>query len=806
MPNIPVPNNNFAAGEIDPSIRSRDKTDLYQSGVERLRNMKARVQGGVETRPGMRFLNCPRVPVPSQFPVGTTISHPEAVNTQDRAVRTLTQPSASTPLAPLGINGFTFVGVSGNDYLFQAEWPEIEGIANKYAFLSLFFQVEGNPYSLFAFLVEYKNAAGNWVQWGSSNYEIHRGQHISYRWNFDVDTRGLRYKALSLFSSTRYLSVSPVSIYTDETYAAEVDADSRIVAFEFSNNQQYLLVMLSGGGGVIKDGVQIATFPGPWTSAQIKELSFAHSLDTLLVFHPSFAPHAIQRTDDETEWSSYPWPINNIPKIGEAPKYADITIEADPNEEAGDDVDNRVWTFDTELGTSTTGITVTRIRGQDETLLHAYTLSLTDDGGTVTLATGVDLDVGDVLRVSQADTREETLSNDAGWPRCGAFFQGRLAMAGSASRPSSVWMSKSGDLHDFDNTKPDEDDNGIFITHNANSVGTIHAVQAGRHLQLFSDLAETYIPASSTEAITPRNVVIRETSERGTKIGVPPVDIDGATAAVQREGKALRSFVYSEGEGAYVTRSISLSAAHLISNPVDLVYVSAPSDSDTNLLFVVNAAGWLAVLAIDRNEDIYAWSRWDTDGCIYDVENLAGSVYAIVQRGDHTCLEVFDTDCELDSARKRLDRQPPRASNLVGMDASVVEDGRREDGLRIIDGGHLGTLRVRTSSVSWEVGLPWPAVEGQPDEPGNGWMVKTLPFIAQGEAGLRGVSRSTKRRIREASVEYQYSGGFWLNGNFMGLNGVDRVEDLADWTRKAQVTIRGDRPALLNSVDYEVSI
>lgn len=807
MASIDIVESNFAAGEVDPSIRDRKDTDLYYAGVQRARNVVARIQGGLQTRPGMRHLLCPEVLVPARFPVGSTIVYPRGALSGDRTVHTTTELEHT-----LFGDYVTFSGTLGQDYVsvrpqagetvFQAVWPEIESIDDRRVSINM--QFWGPSYQTANEVVlvrEYRDSNGNWSSpsWTASEITLSR-DIIRTQFNLFVGTgwTGIRYKVKAGQSGIYWIFASGLSIDNlSGAMPVPLDERGRIVPFHFDDDEKYIAVILPGGGAIIHEGTQVATFVGPWNGRQIAGLSFAQHLDTLFVFHQDFRPYSIQRQGAHSSWSAFNWPLKNIPRDGAPPPSEDLIVS---------DVSETDYTWDRELGTTASDLEVYRIRGLTETLLASgdVTISPTDDGGSLTLAGSVDLDVGDTIRVSQKDTRDFTMSDEAGWPRCGSFYQGRMVLAGSKSYPTSIWFSRSGDYQDFDIRSPENDDSGILVAYDAENVPAFHAIRPGRNLQIYADLAEVWVPRPQSGTLTPTNIALVEASERGSKRGVAVVDVDGMTAVVQRGGRSIRRFVFNETVQAYKSRSMSISAAHLIQNPVDLAYLSSPSDNDTSLLFVVDASGYLAVLAIEPDEDIAAWSRWDTNGRILDVEKLDDEVFALVQRGDSVCLEKFDRSAELDAAAYGTGAKSGGTwEHLAGFSVSVVADGRREDGIEADASGAI-TFPDR-SEVKWEVGLAWAKTGDDSHSQNHSWVVKTLPYISRNPHS-RASGRNVKRRIKEVSIAYRDGHGFWVNSNFMGLGDVDRVEDLADWSRRAQVTISGDRPVLINSINYEVSV
>ena len=67
-----------------------------------------------------------------------------------------------------------------------------------------------------------------------------------------------------------------------------------------------------------------------------------------------------------------------------------------------------------------------------------------------------------------------------------------------------------------------------------------------------------------------------------------PVSVEGGTIFLQRSGKALREFLFSDAELSYQSNNISLLSSHLLKSPVKIAFRRATSTDDGDLLMIVN--------------------------------------------------------------------------------------------------------------------------------------------------------------------------------------------------------------------------
>jgi hypothetical protein len=222
------------------------------------------------------------------------------------------------------------------------------------------------------------------------------------------------------------------------------------------------------------------------------------------------------------------------------------------------------------------------------------------------------------------------------------FHQDRLVIGGSRDLPNRLWMSKSGDIWNFD-LGEGLDDESIEFSILSDQVNAIRAVFSGRDLQVFTSGAEWQVVGSP---LTPATVQI----DRQTRIGsltdrvVAPVDIDGATMFVARNGREIREFLYTDLEAAYQSTDVSLLARHLIDQPIDSAF-----DQRNRLLHFVLENGDMATLTNYRTEKVSAWTLQQTAGQFLSVTVTGDDVYVLVHRNGIYTIELFDSDLYQDS-------------------------------------------------------------------------------------------------------------------------------------------------------------
>lgn len=491
----------------------------------------------------------------------------------------------------------------------------------------------------------------------------------------------------------------------------------RLVSFEFNTEQVYLLVFTNNRIDVYRDGQHVADIPTtPWSETDIAQISWTQSADTLLVVHPDWPPHKITRTSD-TSWTIDTWNFVSDTNGLYQPyfKFAADTIQLQSSATTG-----------TVTLTATGNVFVsdhlgTRFRLEGKEVRITGILSATQ-------ATGI---VQQTLNSTSqtSDWDEPAFSEVHGWPIAVAFHQDRLVIGGSRDLPNRLWMSKSSDNFNFD-VGTGLDDEAIEFAILSDQVNAIRSVFSGRHLQIFTSGAEWMVTG---DPLTPTTVQLRRQTRIGSPIdrNVPPINVDGATLFLARNGKEIREFLFTDVEQAYQANDLALLSQHLMDSPVDQDF-----DQSQRLLHIVMGDGTIGTVTAFRTEQVTAWTRQETDGNFLSIAVVGNVVYALVQRTSGVLIEIFDSAVQTDSALTGTSPTPATIwsglAHLNGKTVKVIADGiLREDA--VVTGGSV-TLEEGARSV--EVGLPFTHI------------VEPLPPVFAGPAGI---SQGKALRLIEAS-------------------------------------------------------
>ena len=414
------------------------------------------------------------------------------------------------------------------------------------------------------------------------------------------------------------------------SYKATLPAEARLLPFVFSDDEVAIFALsnnrldvYSSVGAVIQSNI---TSNCNWTTAQLFELNMAQFGDTVFITHRNNPTVKIKRTNATTFACSifaFDSHSSNYPRHQPYYKYEDAGTTLTPSATTGSitltassSIFSAAWVGDT-----------VRL-AQKEVDITGYT------SGTEVNAT-----VRETLSGTSAesDWDEQLISDRRGYPQAVTFHDNRLWFGGIKSKPASVIASQVGDFFNF-SLGTGLAAEGIDVAIGGDSVNEIRHFYSGSNLQIFTDSGEYIIPTSSdTSAITPSNIVFRRQTPYGCS-RTRPILFDGATLFSQKTGKAVREFIYSDGEAGYIATNISVLANHLIDSPKDIAMISGSSTRPEQFALFTNSGsslnGKLAVFHSIREEQIAGWTLWSTrnNDTFYSVTSANENLFCVGKR------------------------------------------------------------------------------------------------------------------------------------------------------------------------------
>lgn len=601
----------------------------------------------------------------------------------------------------------------------------------------------------------------------------------------------------------------------------------RLIPFEFSTTQSYMLVFVKNTTSntrmfVFANGQQITNINGSGNDflvcalgdIDLDRMYFTQSADTLILVHEDMSPKSIVRGGSNSTWTFSTASLTS-------PKHAFTLSSSNPSATITPDAVDGTVNITASSGVFSSGNVdqyINVLNGFGRARIVEFTSSTVVK--VVTEFPFFEADVAIASGAWELETGyEDVFSSTRGFPRTCTFHEGRLFFGGSKSLPNALFGSKIGDFFNF-KTHEALDDDALFVTIATDSVNAITAMRSGRDLQIFTTDAEFFVPQADLDPITPSNLVVKNATRRGSKEGIKPVSAEGGTLFIQREGKALREFLFSDVDLNYQANNISLLSSHLLKTPRSMALRVATSTDDGDLLLITNDLdGTMGVFSILRSQNVVAPSEFITDGKFLDVAVDITDIYVVTERTINSAtkryVEMFDdqrtTDANIQyfSGATSPDQSLPgntTCSNLSHLEGKTVDVVRDNFVLtdKTVSSGAITIDEAPTSFV--EVGLPY-NVE-----------VKTLPAEPKLPSG---VVVSRKRRILEATPILDRTQNVAINGFQCVLEsfpytlgsvpttftGRKRIAPLLGYSDTAQITFTQTQPlfATVLGVEYKLS-
>jgi hypothetical protein len=678
-------------------------------------------------------------------------------------------------------------------------------------------------------------------------------------------------------------------------FITELDAGAanavRMVSFEFSVDDSYMLVFTPGKMYVFKDKALVTNINGSGndfatvaalTAAILPEVNWVQSADTVVMVHEDLEPIKIVRGGNDATWTVSTIAFSHIPYYAftlniDSPQYTitpsavsgNITITASSvTTDTGTAQAGTTTTITLKAATSYTsddqcnGLSI-HLTGGTGSGQHRH---ITDYDATTKIATVYpafdpapdattqysikafgedsveeyfvakngfgrariteyvsDTSVKAFVVIPFFDTSaltssnweleygyEEVWSSARGWPRSATFHEGRLYFGGSKSRPSTLWGSRVSDFFNFDQGQS-LDDASIDVTLDTGTFNAIVDIFSGRNLQIFTTGGEFTVPQSLGNPITPSNIIVKQQTSFGMKPGIRLQNVDGGTLYIQRQGRALQEFLFSDGVDAYASTKISLLSSHLLKTPEEMaVRVSTSTDEGDRLLIVNANDGTIACYTLLRSQQVVAPSEWTTDGEFVNIGVDIDDIYTVVKRNVNSAdvyyVEVFDDTLLLDCAKTGGAGASTTVDHLEGETIKIIRDGILEADQTVPASPFTITFDQAATS-SFEVGLNFTPI------------IKTLPVEPNLTSGsLKGF----KKRIFEVNVElfetqsltvdgkeiaFRRFGSGVLDEDITEYTGIKTVNGILGYSYDGQITLSQTAPLKMNvlALEYKVS-
>ena len=597
------------------------------------------------------------------------------------------------------------------------------------------------------------------------------------------------------------------------TSTASAGNGVRLVPFQFSVTDSYMLCFTHQRMYIIKNGVVQTNINASGnnylaissiTSDMVDDMCWTQSADTLIMVHPDLQPVRITRTSD-TAWTASTITFDSIPNYAftltlTTPSAGHLT----PSAVSG----NVTLTAQNSVFNSGHVNQYINAVPQGRARIVEYV------SATVVKAV-TEYPFFDTSNIAQGNWSLETgyesvWSSTKGWPRTVTFHEGRLYFGGSKSRPSTIWGSKIGLFFEFVPTESLDDD-AVEATLDTNDLNVITDMISSRDFQVFTTGGEFYVPQSGTDPITPLTFTFKAVSRNGIKPGTRVQSVESGSVYIQRQGKSVNEFLFSDQQLTYVTQRISLLAGHLLKSPQRIALRKSSSTEEADLLLMTNTDdGSMAIFSLMRSQQITSPSEFITDGEFIDVGVDVNTIFAVTKRTFNSTVryfvEMFGFDYYTDCCFTGGAASSASGLPHIGKALNVITDGVPQSDETVSSGGSV--TFDRASTTAYEVGLPMTVY------------IKTMPVDIKLQTGSR---LGFKKRIVEINavvndtqhmlinnqpVPFRTFDNPMLDAPEPEFTGIKRINGVLGYSREQSIEVSQTLPLKLTllGLDYRVAV
>ncbi|SPZ65439.1 Uncharacterised protein [Serratia quinivorans] len=541
------------------------------------------------------------------------------------------------------------------------------------------------------------------------------------------------------------------------------DKSGRLIPYVFNRSQAYVLEFGDGYMRIFQNGAQLVNddntpyeIASPFSAAMLPAVNYVQGADTMFLVHQGVKPHRLQRRG-QLDWVLEPCPfiVEPFDEIRDTPdKWCTPSVKEFVGSEITLTLSDAEPPKDSEDPPPFTG------EGWVAEDVGAYVrinsgLVLIKSVTSSQVAVGV---IRTDLTATQASspgawTREDTVWTDEfGYPGAVTLHQQRLVLAGSVKYPQTIWFSETGVYLSFE--LGTNDDKAISFTLSSDQLNPIvHLAQMNTLIALTYG-GEFTITAGNDAAITPTNISVKNPSPYGCN-NIRPVRVGTEIMFIQRASRKLYAVAYDpDSFVSYSANDMTVLAEHITTGGViDMAYQQQPDA----FIWLVRTDGALVTMAIDRAQDVIAWSRQITAGGFESVASIPSEsndvVYVLVRREINgqvrRYVEVFDSTLNTDAAVTGSSDAGATTwsgfDHLEGKTVDVVADGSVMPQLVVSS----GQITITRKAYTFEAGLHYET---------------TIQTLTPEVGTTEGTTQNAKKRTSEVTMRFLETTGAECNG------------------------------------------
>ncbi|NQW50578.1 MAG: hypothetical protein HQ465_04980, partial [Rhodospirillales bacterium] len=416
---------------------------------------------------------------------------------------------------------------------------------------------------------------------------------------------------------------------------------------------------------------RVHTITTPYIEADLPQLKYVQSADTMTLTHPSHAPRNLARTG-HASWAlatiTYA-PMQQPPTalVSSSPGAGFDYVVTAVSDETGEE---SVASAPVSVTTQTSRITWTDAAGA--TSCNIYKGKNGVYGFIGRAGAGATGFTDTTVAPDTSDTPPESKNPFSGadkYPGCSTYHEGRQWYARTNQKPQTLYSSASAAFNNMNTSSPSKDSDAITRTIASREVNEIRFLLSLNVLLVWTSGAVWKAWAGAqADVMTPANCAVKPQSYEGIA-DIPPIATESAALYVTASARKVRDVAYDFGSDSWAGRNVSILAGHLFEahGIEEWAYARDPH----GIVWCVRADGVLLAFTYLKEHDVYAWSRHVTDGAVESV--------AAVQEGDETILYLSVKRSVGGTTKRFVERMASRYFADV-QSAWCVDGGTRYDG------------------------------------------------------------------------------------------------------------------------------
>lgn len=628
---------NFTSGEISPKLHARADLGQFKSGVETMENFIPYPHGGCYFRPGFHFVQevADSSKIHRLIPFQFSREQAYALEFGDNTIRFYKDRAIIVGNAPDTVDNHDFETAGGGGADVFGSWTEAagdgaiaDGTTEAYrgsACLKITCGASNNT-SIYSANVDVSGMAAAescsvkfWTKGDGTN----AGQFSVY----DVtNTADITARVTTAVTANYWTQVT-------NTFAIPSGCnDLRIYFYPDTTSGDYAYF----DHVTVHDNTEPVVLTSPYGEADLDELQWTQSADTLYITHPDYKPRKLLRYSHED------WEIAEIDFTGEnlitVPEFDADAVW----------VKGTGWTITAGVGRAAAGSASNLLETDVVTVGKDYTVTFTvsnysagtvtpycgsGGAGTARSSNGTFTEVitasgstdfyfaknaAGAFDIDDVEVSTDPFDSVDNYPRTVTFHEERLFFAGTDTYPQKIWGSVSGDYENF--TTGTLDDEAVHYTIASDQVNVIEWLVPSSALIAGTAGGEFRMKGGTDDIITPSSVNAKSISTVGVAANMKAIRIGHLILFVQTAGRKLMEMKFSFQEDSFVAADMTLISEHITNSAtiVDVVYQQEPD----SIMWCLLSDGTIASMTYERTQEVVAWARHEVAGTDALVKSL----------------------------------------------------------------------------------------------------------------------------------------------------------------------------------------